>query len=238
MIEPRPNINYPIKSNSNEQATTIHNGNDKVVFKLLPFFGFNDNIQYLKLPERYPTLDSEENYVNDQLLTNEKYKIENLQNNVNIEDKSTLNFNDNECFEEDTNFCDEIMIPNANDIKEEVSCSDDTNETLSTKPYRKSKIRLNEQALTFKENFYQLFTFKKKFQKRYVVQIHNLICRQLGLRKVNREESRSIDKYFQHFAPYSDKILKCIKSMPASIWPNIMPSLFKFYKNNRTNVVK
>lgn len=77
---------------------------------------------------------------------------------------------------------------------------------------KKSPVVLNEAASIFKFSFYKIFTSKKKFPKKYVVMIHNEICTMLNLRKVNRDETRSIDLYFLNFAPYSDRILITIKN--------------------------
>ena len=66
---------------------------------------------------------------------------------------------------------------------------------------------MSEAATNFKLTFYQMFTSRKKFQKKFVVMIHNEICTNLELRRVNREEARSINLYFSHFLNHKDKIL-------------------------------
>lgn len=72
---------------------------------------------------------------------------------------------------------------------------------------KKSPVKMSEAATNFKLTFYQMFTSRKKFQKKFVVMIHNEICTNLELRRVNREEARSINLYFSHFLNHKDKIL-------------------------------
>ncbi|KAK8871440.1 hypothetical protein M9Y10_007168 [Tritrichomonas musculus] len=77
---------------------------------------------------------------------------------------------------------------------------------------RKCHVRMNEKASIFKFSFYQIFTTRKKFPKKYVIMIHNQICINLNLRSINRDETRSIDLYFSNFAKHSEKILLYIKN--------------------------
>lgn len=117
------------------------------------------------------------------------------------------------------NFIEDLSSNDTSDLETEVKmeCSDNSNNYILNqninKDIHKSKspIQMNENAANFKFSFYKLLTSKKKFQKKYVVQIHNAIHKKLQLRKVNREESRSIDLYFVHFSPHADKILMCIQ---------------------------
>lgn len=71
---------------------------------------------------------------------------------------------------------------------------------------------MNERAKNFQYSFYKIFTTRKKFPKKFVVLIHNAICANLNLRKVNRDEIRSIYLYFTDFAQNSEKILLFIKN--------------------------
>lgn len=77
---------------------------------------------------------------------------------------------------------------------------------------KKSLVEMEEKAELFKFSFYQSFTSRKKFPKKYVILIHNEICLNLNLRGINRDETRSIDLYFVNFAKHSEKILLFIKN--------------------------
>lgn len=63
----------------------------------------------------------------------------------------------------------------------------------------------------FRIAFYHL-TYGKKFSKLYVQKLHNAVCNSLNLRRMNREESRSIKLYFLHFAKDGFKIINAIRS--------------------------
>lgn len=112
----------------------------------------------------------------------------------------------------------------------EVKCEDHfiNQNLILAKPYRssfnssfssrtKSSVNLSEAAKSFQLAFYQPFTSRKKFQKRLVVMIHNEICTYLNLRRVNREEARSINLYFLHFLRHKDKILLYINNNANSL---------------------
>ena len=88
---------------------------------------------------------------------------------------------------------------------------------LSIPHKTKCHVKMNESASIFKFSFYQIFTSRKKFPKKYVIMIHNSICPILKLRNISRDESRSIDLYFANFAQYSEKILLFIKNNKNSI---------------------
>lgn len=84
------------------------------------------------------------------------------------------------------------------------------NSNLSSK--KRNFIKLNEQALNFQYSFYQIFTSRKRFPKKYVALIHNSVCHDLNLRRINRDEIRSIFLYFDNFANSAEKILIFIKN--------------------------
>lgn len=88
---------------------------------------------------------------------------------------------------------------------------------LSCSSKTKSSVKLSEAAKNFQSAFYQQFTSRKKFQKKFVVMIHNEICTYLNLRRVNREEARSINLYFLHFLRHKDKILSYINNNSHSL---------------------
>lgn len=77
---------------------------------------------------------------------------------------------------------------------------------------KKANIKMSEVAQNFQFTFYQIFTTRKKFQKKFVISIHNEICSNLNLRRVNRDETRSIHLYFANFAYCSERILVYIKN--------------------------
>ena len=77
---------------------------------------------------------------------------------------------------------------------------------------KKTTIKLSEKALNFQFSFYQIFTTRKRFPKKYVALIHNEICHNLNLRRINRDETRSIFLYFENFSKYAEKILIFIQN--------------------------
>lgn len=231
MMQTKSSIESTIDSSQYEYGIPVFRKNEKVIFKLLPFIGFDDNISYLKLPGRINVYDGNDDASQEQILLNNDYDIDNLQ--YSEKNDYTSDIDDGCVINKDSVFYQNLIV-NKEVLNSNFNSDSDE---ISTPAWKKTKIHLNEKALTFKESFYQLFTFKKKFQKKYVVQIHNSMCHQIGLRRVNREESRSIDKYFQHFAPYADTIIKYIQSVPISVWAKLVPSLFKF-NNNSNNLSK
>lgn len=96
------------------------------------------------------------------------------------------------------------------------STNNDNNFILESYQYhslhkKKSPVKMSEKASDFKFAFYQIFTTRKKFPKKYVVLIHNEICGYLDIRRVTRDETRSINLYFANFAKHHEKILYYIK---------------------------
>lgn len=255
MIQANDHISTTIGPSEYDYRMPMYAKSEKVIFDLLPFTGFDDNITYLKLPQSNAVCETNEESLQEQKKNIiQKFNIEfSMKNDINsseISDECIIN-EDSDFYQNfgninnPKNFLSQKIIssnPTRNDDRntENLILSEKKNSSNNNSNYnseddeisplmcKKTKIHLSEKALTFKESFYQIFTIKKKFQKKFVVQIHNSICRQIGLRRVNREESRSIDKYFQHFCSYSDKIIKCIQAVPISVWSNLIPSLFKF----------
>ena len=109
-----------------------------------------------------------------------------------------------------------VATPSNNNINEKMNENylnndiDDKNGKPKNKK-KKTTIKMNEKAENFKYSFYKMFTQKKKFPKKYVRLIHNSLCYILKLKRINRDETRSIDLYFTHFADHSEKILLCIE---------------------------
>lgn len=60
-------------------------------------------------------------------------------------------------------------------------------------------LSLNEEARIFEIAFYY-FTYGKKYDRKFVYQLHNAICKSIGLVKMSREQSRSIRSYFHDFS--------------------------------------
>lgn len=74
--------------------------------------------------------------------------------------------------------------------------------------------RLTREAISFKEDFYSIFLNnikgKKIIPKEKVIEIHNSICEEAGVRKMQRDEYRVINNYFKHFAKYRRQIISSI----------------------------
>lgn len=88
----------------------------------------------------------------------------------------------------------------------------------------KTILPLSEKVQCFKNGFYNIFTNRKKFKKEYVVKIHNkfLVNNIKGFQKIKRSESRSIDTYFQKYAPYQDKIYQVLREKKRQILKTIL----------------
>lgn len=93
-------------------------------------------------------------------------------------------------------------------------------------PQKKAKVKvdLTDEELQFKFSLYHLFVSRKKFDKRYVKQIHNLICDKINIPKLQREEERSIDLYFKNRIKYMNSILVYINTHKKEIL-NEIPEL-------------
>lgn len=72
-------------------------------------------------------------------------------------------------------------------------------------------LSLSGLAEEFRVSFYNL-TYGKKFSKNFVQKLHNTVCSSLKLRKMNREESRSIKLYFLHFAKDGFQIINAVRN--------------------------
>lgn len=77
----------------------------------------------------------------------------------------------------------------------------------------RQKINLDQNAARIKEKFYSLFTYKKRIPKIFVFIIHNNIAAKLNLRRVTREEYRSVNKYFQNFSKNQKEIIEYLSSL-------------------------
>lgn len=73
---------------------------------------------------------------------------------------------------------------------------------------RKRKVDLNEKQQIFQKEYYKFFTSKKKFSKKYVIELHKLMKDELNLRPMSREETRQIGLYFQNFASEKSRIFE------------------------------
>lgn len=126
-------------------------------------------------------------------------------------------FDSNESIEDDSdsNFNEIIQCTNVNGLKQENSSFNINLKNCCRK--KKTFVNLNEKELNFQFSFYQIFTTRKKFPKKYVVLIHNEICSNLKLRRINRDETRSISFYFHNFAKHAEKILLFIKNNKSEI---------------------
>lgn len=77
---------------------------------------------------------------------------------------------------------------------------------------KRGKMALSSTAHLFKENYYHIFTKKKKFPKPFVKKIHKLIEGPLNLKPFTRSISRCNDKYFIENAYRSEDIIQYLCS--------------------------
>lgn len=78
------------------------------------------------------------------------------------------------------------------------------------------------------ERIYSLFGNYKRFPKRYVKMIHNMICNHLNLPEITREEFRNIQLYFSHYECHSSKILQYLEENREQL-----SKLFDDYKHKK-----
>ena len=79
---------------------------------------------------------------------------------------------------------------------------------IENKKYRKRKLILSQKAQNFKNDYFLIFTNRKKFPKTILRQIHSIIQGPLNLKPMSREIVRFNDKYFEE---YSDNAFKIIQ---------------------------
>lgn len=110
--------------------------------------------------------------------------------------------------------------------KEEETEEREVEKKKRSTPQKKAKVKvdLTDEELQFKFSLYHLFVSRKKFDKRYVKQIHNLICDKINIPKLQREEERSIDLYFKNRIKYMNSILVYISNHKIEIL-NEIPEL-------------
>ena len=71
--------------------------------------------------------------------------------------------------------------------------------------------------------FYHVFTNKKKFQKKFVKEIHDIyLQKSFHFNKMTREESRRIDTYFQNYFQCQNQIIQFLKEHKLEILQNIV----------------
>lgn len=91
-----------------------------------------------------------------------------------------------------------------------------TNQTNESKNVQ--KVILDENDQSFKNNFYSIFTKKKRINKNHVKKIHNrILVPILGFQPMTRNEFRCIARYFRNYSYMKDKILNCLKQNKAKI---------------------
>lgn len=95
------------------------------------------------------------------------------------------------------------------------------------KMYTKKKVNLSTSAQNFKENFYLIFTNKKKFPKPILKQVHSIMQKVLDLKPISRNALRVSDKYFEEFLPESFKIIQYLVNYKKEILTKI-PELAKY----------
>lgn len=89
----------------------------------------------------------------------------------------------------------------------------ETNKLKKNSRKKKEKIILTPKGKEFRDMFYHhLHPNHKKIRKEKVQSLYNNVCDKLKLPKMNREEIRSINKFFNNFAYIGVDIIKAIKS--------------------------
>lgn len=81
------------------------------------------------------------------------------------------------------------------------------------RPGRGCEFQLIENENNFKKRYFKIFlknSKKNKIPKHYVIDIHKIIEKELGIPGISRDAQRSINKYFRDYLPWSEKILRCL----------------------------
>ncbi|KAK8892872.1 hypothetical protein M9Y10_030123 [Tritrichomonas musculus] len=109
-----------------------------------------------------------------------------------------------------------------------VDCSNDQNKKIN-KPgilprNPKRSVDLSEHEQYFKDQYYKIFVSRKKFEKKLVRQIHNLVLVKeiKNLKKMDREEYRRIDLYFKKYSPWQEQIFRVLKKHKKMIYREIL----------------
>lgn len=97
----------------------------------------------------------------------------------------------------------------------------------------KRRINLSPKARYLKDNYYLIFTNKKKFPKTLVKKIHEIIQKPLNLKPFSRSITRFHDLYFVENANDAEKILTYLVNNKIQIIEQI-PEL-KEYQRKQTN---
>ncbi|OHS94986.1 hypothetical protein TRFO_38797 [Tritrichomonas foetus] len=75
----------------------------------------------------------------------------------------------------------------------------------------KEIVDLQEETKKFKKQFYLCITTNKRAPKCLICALHDAICQEAHLNRVQRSEYRSIDRYFKNYAQYQDIIIPLVK---------------------------
>lgn len=110
----------------------------------------------------------------------------------------------------------------------ELDCSNDQNKKIN-KPgllprNPKRSVDLSEHEQYFKDQYYKIFVSRKKFEKKLVRQIHNLVLVKeiKNLKKMDREDYRRIDLYFKKYSPWQEQIFRVLKKHKKMIYREIL----------------
>lgn len=92
----------------------------------------------------------------------------------------------------------------------------------------KCKRSLSDDAIKLKNNYYVIFTYKKRFPKELVYKIHKeVLVPQLHYPKLKRAEMRELDIYFQNYAPKMKEILDFLKQKKNVLLKDILKDIKK-----------
>lgn len=100
---------------------------------------------------------------------------------------------------------------------------------LGGKSFHTNHVALTAGEQDFKFMYYHIFVSRKKFQKKFVKEIHRYMQGPLNLPKMKREHERNIDLYFQAYYHLRDKMLVFLENNKINILKKI-PGLSNFQK--------
>lgn len=185
----------------------------------LKFFNFPDKMNRNLMSQIENDFDDEElNYIGDQDL--------NQLNGV----KTPNSGSDHSNFFSTSEELNAIFM---SDTTTSLGKKDNKKQITHTDYHRKSNnVILSREAILFREQFYSIFLGnikgKRVIPKSKVVEIHNFICSDAGVRKMQRHEYRVINNYFQNFCEYRPQIISSIVKNKEKLSELIdLPSIIK-----------
>lgn len=126
-------------------------------------------------------------------------------------------------------FNEPAIEPKLNEPTIEYENNNAEKDNLGGKSFHNKQVVLTAGEQDFKIIYYSIFVSRKKFQKKFVAEIHKCMQGPLNLPKMKRDHIRNIDLYFKAYYHLRDKILVFLENNKLSILEKV-PGLSNFQK--------